>query len=263
MGMPRLCCSWSSSMLFMSSMFVNPGLDQWWWVSRILTVPLADLMTRLFVVAPPLQYLTPFSRPSDIPVAANATSLPLFTMSSISRTPRSSCRSSASFLWSWLLGHSLPCMYPPMHAKAQAEMTPSWLPPTPIIRSMLLSGLAASRDTATSPSEKSIRRVPSLRHSWTISACLGRSSSATVRLVTGFDRVSERALRFSSRLRSRETTPGSTSAPTTIFSMYSQGPVSRRAPLSAVQMTLRLPWCPSETRVVPSSALTATSTSWP
>ncbi len=96
---------------------------------------------------------TPRSRaPLVTPVAATKTSSPSTRSSAVRTWSRSNPPSSRRCRSSSDRGHSLPCIAPPRHLIAAAEMTPSGVPPIPMSRSTPVPGWAAAIAGATSPS---------------------------------------------------------------------------------------------------------------
>ena len=81
-------------------------------------------------------------------------------------------------------GQSFPCIAPPRHLIAAAEMTPSGVPPMPISRSTPVPGCAAAIAGATSPSRMRFTRAPASRSSAMRSSWRSRSSTTTVRSFT-------------------------------------------------------------------------------
>ena len=67
-----------------------------------------------------------------------------------------------------------------MHLIAEAERTPSGVPPTPQSRSMPVFGITANSEAATSPSEMKRMLAPTSRRASTASSWRGRSSMITV-----------------------------------------------------------------------------------
>ena len=175
-------------------------------------------MTRESEIAPSEVNLTPLSSsPSVIPVAAKKTSSDR-TRSSVCRTrSRSYPASTAACRSLPFLGHSFPCISPPRHLSAAAEITPSGVPPTPK-RTSAPSLVAVAIAPATSPSGIRRIRAPLSRTSLINSACLSRSSITAVRSRTPRPVALAIASRFSVGLLSIEIQPLHC-GPTAIFSI--------------------------------------------
>mmetsp|Transcript_11190 Transcript_11190/g.24092 ORF Transcript_11190/g.24092 Transcript_11190/m.24092 type:complete len:217 (+) Transcript_11190:2324-2974(+) len=139
-------------------------------------------------------------------------------------------------------------------------MTPSGVPPMPIMTSTGAPALATSMAPPTSPSEMRRMRAPASRHWRTRSACRGRSSISTVTSLMGLSRARATASRFWATLLFRLTVWAGTWGPTASFSMYITGPGSNREPRLASAMTETAPLRPCAVRVVPSRGSTAMST---
>ena len=87
-------------------------------------------------------------------------------------------------------------MAPPMHLRAAAESTPSGVPPMPMSTSTPDSGQEVAIAPATSPSLMRRIRAPVARICSISSACLGRSSTITVRSFTDSSLARAIAARF-------------------------------------------------------------------
>mmetsp|Transcript_6505 Transcript_6505/g.20219 ORF Transcript_6505/g.20219 Transcript_6505/m.20219 type:complete len:220 (-) Transcript_6505:89-748(-) len=140
-------------------------------------------------------------------------------------------------------------------------MTPSGVPPMPIMMSTPAPALAVSIAPATSPSLMKRMREPASRISLTSSAWRGRSSTRTVTSPMGLPSAFATACRFFSTGKSSEMDFAGTFGPTAIFSMYITGPGSNNEPRFATAITAMAPLRPVAHSVVPSSGSTAISIS--
>jgi succinate dehydrogenase / fumarate reductase iron-sulfur subunit len=120
------------------------------------------------------------SSPSVTPVAEKKTSSPLTRSSVVSTGRGRSRRRSPPGARRRRAATAGRCSAPPMHLSAQAEMTPSGVPPMPHSRSTPVPSRAPAIAPATSPSVMRRIRAPASRISWMPSSWRGRSSMTTI-----------------------------------------------------------------------------------
>src|SRR3954465_2310361 len=226
-----------------------------------LTVPERERMTMESVTAPSREIRTPSRRaPSVTPVAATKTSSPATKSSVCSTRSRSYPASTSAERSSSFRGQSFPCTPPPRHLTAAAAMTPSGVPPMPIIRSTEEPCRAAAIAGATSPSVMMLTFAPASRRPAIRSAFRSRSRTTTVMSV-GFAPFAAAARSTFSCGEAVMSTTSATSGPAAILSMYKAAPGKNIVPRSATAMTAIAFGWPTDVRRVPSSGSTATSTS--